>query len=50
VHSYVSGDKSTTCCVSDAPSPEAIWLAAKENGLPVDTITEVGVLDPYFCC
>ena len=23
-------------------------LAAKENSLPVDTITEVSVLDPYF--
>jgi hypothetical protein len=37
-----------TFCVYDAPSAEAIWLAAKENGLPVDTITEVSVLDPYF--
>jgi hypothetical protein len=45
---YVSRDKGTTFCVHDAPSPEAIWLAAKENGLPVDTITQVSVLDPYF--
>jgi Protein of unknown function (DUF4242) len=48
VHSYVSRDKSMTFCVYDAPSAEAIWLAAKENGLPVDTVTEVSVLDPYF--
>jgi hypothetical protein len=48
VHSYVSRDKSMSFCVYDAPSAEAIWLAAKENGLPVDTITEVSVLDPYF--
>jgi hypothetical protein len=30
------------------PSPEAIRRAATKNGLPVDRITEVSVLDPYF--
>lgn len=48
VHSYVSEDKHTTFCVYDAPSPEAIRKAAADNGLPVDTITRVSVLDPYF--
>jgi hypothetical protein len=48
VHSYVSDDKKKTYCVYDAPSPEAIRHAARRNGLPVDTITEVRVLDPYF--
>ena len=48
VHSYVSDDKSKTYCVYDAPSPEAIRHAAKVNNLPVDKITEVRVLDPYF--
>jgi hypothetical protein len=48
VHSYVSTDKARTFCVYDAPSPEAIRLAAADNGLPVDLITEVSVLDPYF--
>lgn len=48
VHSYVSQDKSTTFCVYDAPSPEAIRQSATANGLPVDEITEVNVLDPYF--
>lgn len=48
VHSYVSDDKSKTFCIYDAPSPEAIRRAAGTNGLPVDTITEVRVLDPYF--
>lgn len=48
VHSYVSPDKSRTFCVYDAPSPEAIRRAAEVNGLPVDQITEVSVLDPYF--
>jgi hypothetical protein len=34
--------------VYDAPSPEAIREAATQNELPVDQITEVRVLDPYF--
>jgi hypothetical protein len=48
VHSYVSRDKSVSYCVYDGPSPEAIRKAAEANGLPVDHITEVTVLDPYF--
>jgi hypothetical protein len=48
VHSYVSDDDHTTFCVYDAPSPEAIRQVAQRNGLPVDQITEVRVLDPYF--
>ncbi len=48
VHSYVSDDKSKTFCVYDAPSPEAIRKTAGKNSLPVDSITQVSVLDPYF--
>jgi len=48
VHSYVSNDKRKTFCVYDGPSPEAIRQTAKANGLPVNCITEVRVLDPYF--
>jgi uncharacterized protein DUF4242 len=48
VHSYVSADKGTTYCVYDAPNPAAIRAVADVNGLPVDEITEVRVLDPYF--
>ena len=48
VHSYVSTDKSVTYCVYDGPDPEAIRRAAEANGLPVDQVTEVTVLDPYF--
>ena len=48
VHSYVTTDKRTTFCVYDGPSPEAIRGAAERNRLPVDRITEVRVLDPYF--
>lgn len=47
IHSYVSLDLARMICVYDAPSPEAIRLTAKSNGLPVDRIIEVSVLDPY---
>ena len=48
VHTYVSEDKGKTFCIYDAPTPEAIRQAAQRNGLPIDKITRVSVLDPYF--
>ncbi len=48
VHSYVSDDKTRTFCVYDGPDPESIRTAAERNGLPVERITRVSVLDPYF--
>jgi hypothetical protein len=48
VHSYVTDDKGSTFCIYDGPSPEAIRQAAERTGLPVDKITKVSVLDPYF--
>ena len=48
LHSYVSSDRLRTFCLYDAPSPEAIRRTAKRNNLPVDRITKVNVLDPYF--
>jgi len=48
IHSYVSADKTRTFCIYDAPSPEAVRATADDNSLPVDEITEVSVLDPYF--
>jgi hypothetical protein len=48
LHSYVSADNHTTFCVYDAPTPEAIRKTATRNELPVDRITQVRVLDPYF--
>lgn len=48
VRSFVSGDRLKTFCVYDGPTPESIRRAAATNGLPVDSITEVSVLDPYF--
>ena len=48
IHSYVTPDKTKTYCIYDAPSPEAVRRSATANKLPVDRITEVRVLDPYF--
>ena len=48
LHSYVSDDKTTSYCLYDGPNPEAIRAAAERNGLPIDRITKVSVLDPYF--
>jgi hypothetical protein len=48
VHSYVNPERTKTFCIYDGPTPEAIRKVAKRNSLPVDNITEVRVLDPYF--
>lgn len=48
VHSYVSADKRASFCVYDGPNEQAIERAAAANGLPVNRIVEVRVLDPYF--
>jgi hypothetical protein len=48
VHSYVTPDRGRTYCVYDGPDAAAIHRAAEKNGLPVDSVTEVRVLDPYF--
>ncbi len=48
VQSFVSADKQKTFCIYDGPTPESIRRAAGLNSLPVDSITEVRVLDPYF--
>jgi hypothetical protein len=48
VHSYVVPDRTKTYCIYDSPNPESIRTVAENNELPVDKITEVSVLDPYF--
>ncbi|MFZ0376850.1 MAG: DUF4242 domain-containing protein [Solirubrobacteraceae bacterium] len=48
ISSFVSEDKTRTFCVYDAPTPEAVRGTAARNELPVDQITEVRVLDPYY--
>ena len=44
----MSEDKKTTYCVYDALTSDAIRASAAANELPVERITEVRVLDPYF--
>jgi len=41
----INDEGAATCLTAD---PESIRKAATRNGLPVDAIREVGVLDPYF--
>ena len=48
LHSYLSADRQRSFCIVDSPSPEAVRLAASVSQLPVDRITEVRVLDPYW--
>lgn len=48
VHSYVSADRKKTYCIYDGPNEDAIRASAERNGLPVDSIEPVTVLDPYF--
>ena len=48
IQSFVTPDKCKAYFICEAPSPEAIRRAALCSGLPVDRITEVRVLDPYF--
>jgi len=48
ITSFVSEDKTRTFCIYDGPTPEAIRRTAARSELPVDEITRVSVLDPYF--
>ena len=48
IHSYVREDLQKSFCVYDGPTPEAVRETAQSNNLPVDKITAVRVLDPYF--
>jgi hypothetical protein len=48
LHSYVSDDLRKTYCLYDGPSVEAIRAAARDSNLPLEAITQVSVLDPYF--
>ncbi len=48
ISSFVSEDKTRTFCIYDAATPESIRKAAARNELPIEGITRVSVLDPYF--
>jgi hypothetical protein len=47
IRSFVTDDRQRTFCVYDAPTPEAVRRAASRSGLPIDSIDDVTVLDPY---
>lgn len=48
VRSYVSDDRERVFDIYDGPGPEAVRTAAERNHLPIDELTPVSVLDPYF--
>jgi hypothetical protein len=48
IHSYVTADKKKTYCIYDGPNEAAIRETAEKNGIPVDSVVPVSVLDPYF--
>lgn len=46
IYSFLSADRRKTYCLYEAPSAEAIRVAARRAELPVDTIIEVSQLRP----
>lgn len=46
--SFVTRDRSRMFCIYEGPDATTIRAVAEANGLPVDHITEVRMLDPYF--
>ena len=46
VVSFLSADRLKSYCLYEATSPDAIWAAAREAGLPADVIVEVDEFDP----
>jgi uncharacterized protein DUF4242 len=48
LRSFVTRDRSRMFCIYEGPDAATIRAVAEANGMPVDHITEVRVLDPYF--
>jgi hypothetical protein len=44
--SFLSADRRRTYCLYEAPSPEAIMVAAHNANVPVDAVVEVGAAAP----
>ena len=44
--SFLSADRKKTYCLYEAPSAEAIRVAARLNKIPADTVIEVSQLRP----
>ena len=39
--SFLSADRRRTYCLYEAPTPDAIWVAARRADIPVDSVVEV---------
>lgn len=48
VQSYISKDKARAFCIYEGPTPESVRAAADRNSMPIERITEVRILNPYF--
>jgi len=46
--SFLSADRRRSYCLYEAPSPEAIQVAARRADIPADEIVEVGAGTPQF--
>jgi hypothetical protein len=46
IFSFLSADRRRTYCLYEAPSPEAIMVAAKRADMPADAIVEVDAAAP----
>jgi hypothetical protein len=46
VFSFLSADRRHTYCLYEAPSPDAIFAAARRANVPADAIVEVGAASP----
>ena len=46
--SFLSADRHRTYCLYEAPSPDAILMAARRANVPADEIVEVGAATPQF--
>ena len=42
VFSFLSADRRRTYCLYEAPSPDAIFAAARRSNVPADSVIEVG--------
>jgi hypothetical protein len=46
VYSFLSADRRRTYCLYEAPTAEAIMVAAKRANVPADSVVEVGEAAP----
>jgi hypothetical protein len=46
--SFLSADRRRTYCLYEAPSPEAILVAARRANVPADEVVEVSAATPQF--